>query len=68
MSDREIPVGWQIVPLSELLAEQSDLTYGVVQPGQSTPGGVPIIRVKDIRKGRIATEDLLLISPDIERQ
>ena len=68
MSDREIPAGWQIVPLSELLAEQSDLTYGVVQPGQSTPGGVPIIRVKDIRKGRIATEDLLLISPDIERQ
>lgn len=67
MIDRGLPDGWQIVALSELLADQSDLTYGVVQPGQATPGGVPIVRVKDIRKGRIATEDLLLISPDIER-
>jgi type I restriction enzyme S subunit len=68
MSDLALPNGWQIVALSELLTEQSNLTYGVVQPGQATPGGVPIVRVKDIRNGRIATDDLLLISSDIEDQ
>ena len=68
MSDTVVPDGWQCVALSDLLAEQSDLTYGVVQPGPATLGGVPILRVKDIRMGRIATEDLLLISSDVERQ
>jgi len=68
VSDISLPDGWKVVALGDLLTESSDLTYGVVQPGAPTPQGIPIVRVKDIRDGRVVTDDPLLISPEIERQ
>lgn len=68
MTDWPMPEGWQIKALGELLTSSSDLTYGVVQPGSECADGVPIVRVKDIRGGRIATDEPLRISPDIEKQ
>ncbi|MFR9788545.1 restriction endonuclease subunit S [Streptomyces sp. MB22_4] len=53
------------MPLHDLL-QSSGISYGVVQPGNDVPGGVPIIRVKDIKDGRILTSDVLRIDPEIE--
>lgn len=58
--------GWDCVPLGELL-EPDGLSYGVVQPGSADPDGVPMLRVKNIRNGRIVMDDVVRIGRDVER-
>ncbi|MFF0133784.1 restriction endonuclease subunit S [Streptomyces mirabilis] len=55
---------WNRVPLESLL--KSGVSYGIVQPGSAEATGVPIVRVKDVRNGRIDTSDPLRVSPDVE--
>lgn len=59
---------WPTVPLGALLQPGRSISYGIVQPGQHDPDGVPIVRVSDVRDGRIATENPLRVSKDIEKQ
>ena len=53
------------VPLSEIVEPDRGISYGIVQPGQHVLDGVPIIRVTDIRNGRIDPGDPLRVAPDI---
>ena len=46
-------VDWPSVPLSELVDLQRGISYGIVQPGSPVLDGVPIVRVSDVRNGRI---------------
>lgn len=57
-----------MVPLASLAAEGRLITYGIVKPGLDVPGGVPVIKVKDIRDGYIDDRELLLADPAIEAQ
>jgi type I restriction enzyme S subunit len=57
---------WQSVPLSSLLVEGRGISYGIVQPGTHQEDGVPIVRVADIRDGKIAVGQPLKVSPEIE--
>lgn len=66
MADSALPPGWRNVSLEGLLSDPKDLTYGVVQPGSPVPDGVPIVRVKDVRDGRVDRSDPLRIAPEIE--
>jgi type I restriction enzyme, S subunit len=54
---------WPAVALRQLVDPSRGITYGVVQPGPHVPDGVPIVRVKDVRNGRIATRDPMRIDP-----
>jgi type I restriction enzyme, S subunit len=60
-----IPKEWHSEGLQELVAADSPITYGVVQPGPEIEGGVPFIRGGDIYGGRILTEQLRTISQRI---
>src|SRR5579863_8322583 len=60
-----LPVGWSYEPLGSL-ADERGISYGVVQPGSHAVVGVPIVRVNNIRNGRIDTADHLRIDPAIE--
>lgn len=60
-------VDWPSVPLSELVDPQRGISYGIVQPGSPVPDGVPIVRVSDVRNGRIDARSPLRVSADIER-
>lgn len=62
----ELPEGWDYAPLGRLVDESRGISYGIVQPGSHADGGVPIVRVNNIRRGRIATEDALRVQPEIE--
>jgi len=66
VSSLDLPSDWSTVSLGELLSKPSDLTYGVVQPGAADPDGVPIVRVRDIREGRVVVAEPLRISPNVE--
>ena len=60
-----IPEGWRYESLGDLVEERG-VSYGVVQPGDITADGVPIVRVNNIRNGRIDTSDMLKVGSDIE--
>ncbi|NRD62036.1 restriction endonuclease subunit S [Corallococcus exiguus] len=51
--------------LSELVAPNTIVTYGIVQAGEEFPGGVPYIRTGDIVDGVIVTEQLRHADPAI---
>ncbi len=60
-----IPDGWRYESLGDLVEERG-VSYGIVQPGTETTDGVPIVRVNNIRNGRIDTTDMLKVGADIE--
>lgn len=60
-----IPDGWRYESLGDLVDERG-VSYGIVQPGSETTDGVPIVRVNNIRNGRIDTSDMLKVEAGIE--
>jgi type I restriction enzyme, S subunit len=61
-----VPTGWECAPLDRLVDEERGISYGIVQPGQHDADGVPIVRVNNLRGGRILTDDVLRVSSGIE--
>ncbi len=55
---------WDSVPLSELTA--TPVTYGIVQPGRHTPGGIPMLRVNNFQQNSLSLSEVLCVSPLIE--
>lgn len=62
-----IPPEWKYVELDDLL-ESNGLSYGIVQPGSEDADGVPILRVKNLQRDGIRTDDVLRVGREIERQ
>ena len=62
----DVPPGWDCVPLDQLVVPSRGISYGIVQPGKHDREGVPIVRVTDVRNGRVDTEDVLRVAQDIE--
>lgn len=54
--------------LAELVKPNRPITYGIVQPGPDVhPNGIPLIRGKDYSSGRVATEGLYHVLPEIDK-
>jgi type I restriction enzyme S subunit len=54
--------------LGELVRANRPITYGIVQPGPDVnPNGVPLIRGKDYSSGKVATEGLYHVLPEIDK-
>ena len=60
-----LPHGWEYQELDKLLMPKG-ISYGIVQPGSDDRSGIPIIRVKDIRRRQVFTGEVMRVSPDIE--
>lgn len=52
--------------LSDLIRNGDVINYGVVQPGNDVPDGVPVIRVGDLSARSIDVTSLKRISPEVE--
>lgn len=61
-----IPKEWVTKTLNELISPGRPIVYGILMPGYGHPGGVPVIKVKDIKNGMVDESDLLLTSPEID--
>lgn len=59
--------GWELIELGKLVDPERKISYGIVQPGEHTPDGVPIIRVSDLKGGQIDTTSPLRVEPAIEQ-
>ena len=60
------PKGWKSGTLGGLVAKGDSLNYGVVQPGDDYPNGVPMIRVGDIANPDSQLRRTKRINPAIE--
>ena len=54
------------LPLKEVVDGHDRINYGVLQPGINWPGGIPLIRVSDLKGGAVFRKNLKLIDPAIE--
>lgn len=59
---------WQEYKFSDLLVDES-ISYGIVQPGFHTEiNSVPIVRVNNIKNGKIKTDEVLKVASDVEEK
>jgi type I restriction enzyme, S subunit len=63
-----IPEEWEIKLLSDLVFANRPIVYGILMPGNNFDNGVPVIKVKDIKNGKVDSENLLLTDPKIDNQ
>ncbi|MGW0957167.1 restriction endonuclease subunit S [Streptomyces sp. NPDC002545] len=63
----ELPESWSYAALEDLL-EPNGISYGIVQPGNHDPAGIPIVRVKDLKAGQINRADPLRVSSEVEEK
>jgi type I restriction enzyme S subunit len=63
-----IPEEWEIVPLENLLLDSKSITVGVMYPGADTIGGVPLIKVGDIKQGYIPNKPSYCISAETNHE
>lgn len=62
----QVPRAWKITPLAKLIDSDRPICYGILMPGRGHPGGVPVVKVKDLADGRINLDDILLTTPDLD--
>lgn len=55
-------------PLDSFVDHNAPICYGILKPGEHNPGGIPVIKVKNIVGGKILEKDLLKTSPHIHAQ
>lgn len=65
LNDQSLPDGWIWAPAELIVAPDSDIVYGIVQPGTPLEKGVPYVRGKDIVDGKILVDQLLKTSQSI---
>ena len=56
------------MPLNDLVEDDRPITYGILKPGTGYPGGVPVVKVKDMRDGVIDQTKLLLTTPELDNR
>lgn len=55
-----------MVSLESVVVPGAPICYGVLMPGQDTPGGVPVVKVRDYDHRGIEVGQLLRAAPEIE--
>jgi type I restriction enzyme S subunit len=63
-----IPNSWKIVTLESLLKDSKSIAVGVMYPGPDTIGGIPLIKVGDIKGGQIPQKPTYCISQETNNE
>lgn len=66
--EKEIPNGWEVGSLTDVVNSKYPITYGVVQPGDEDENGVKFIRSGDLKNGEILFSQLRTISEEVSNQ
>lgn len=62
------PRGWEVRPLIELIDPDRPITYGILMPGDDVEGGVPYVRVLDMKDGVILVDQVRRTTIEIAQQ
>ena len=60
-----IPKSWEVKSIEQLVSPARPVTYGIVQAGKHIEGGVPYIRVSDMKSNKLHSKDMLRTSHEI---
>lgn len=61
-----LPEGWDRCSLDEINDPDRPICYGILMPGPDRPGGIPYVKVRNIRGGRILLDEVHRTSPEID--
>lgn len=56
--------GWEEKKLPEVVTDNCKLSYGIVQPGEEYPNGLPVIRPTDMKQMFVDFQNLKRINPE----
>jgi restriction endonuclease S subunit len=62
----KVPSHWSFIAFSDLLAHPKSIAVGVMYPGVDTAGGIPLVRVSDIKDGEVQNEPSYRISSEVD--
>ncbi len=62
------PKGWEVRPLIELIDPARPITYGILMPGDDIEGGVPYVRVVDMKDGVVLVDQVRRTTLEIAQQ
>ena len=62
----EIPAHWDTTFLDKLIDPLRRITYGIVQPGEPDPDGIPMVRGQNYSRGWSPLDEIFRVSPAIE--
>lgn len=60
----DLPEGWCWAAAEQLAIGGRPIIYGIIKPGPDTPGGVPYVRVTEMKTGHIDVGSLRRCHPD----
>lgn len=63
-----VPEHWEFKTIDELLEHPKAISVGVMYPGSDTDGGVPLIKVSDVKNGAIASRPSFCISKKVDEE
>ena len=58
----KVPDDWKILPFESLFRDNKSIAVGVMYPGLDTPGGVPLLKVGDVKNGLVSVRPSYCIS------
>jgi len=64
----KLPPEWCYASVDQLTSGSRTSGYGVLQPGDDLPDGIPLVRVCDVAEGRVDEGNLKRIAPSISAQ
>jgi type I restriction enzyme, S subunit len=62
-----LPDDWCTATIDSLTVHKG-VAYGVLKPGPSTPDGVPMLRVSDVREGQVDQSSIYRISHELDAE
>ncbi len=62
----DLPNGWESCLLDEINDPERPICYGILMPGPDLPGGVPYVKVRNIRDEKVVVDDVHRTSVEIE--
>ena len=64
----QLPDDWAMVSLESLLRDSKSIAVGVMYPGPDTPGGVPLLKVGDVKDGSVPIKPSYRISAETDEE
>ncbi len=63
-----MPENWKTYKLKDIVDQDRGISYGIVQPGQHDPNGVPILKINNLTGNSFNINELHLVSKKVEEK
>ncbi|MBL4583154.1 MAG: restriction endonuclease subunit S [Pseudomonadales bacterium] len=63
-----VPDHWEFKTIENLLEHSKSISVGVMYPGQDTEGGIPLVKVSNVKNGAIASRPEFCVSEEVDKE